>query len=517
MRILAINLFALVVLFAGMIYLDRYQKSLIQAELEALSLRAVILARSIGTFAVKRERDDDLTLAPDTVHLMVRRSFAAGPDRVRVFDRNGMQIADSESLSGRGGTVQVYRLSPPSMLPRLAETFYNRAMALLFLRGELPPYFDTPIRPEIKKALQGQPVRIAEVTESGALMLTAVVPIATYKHVLGALLLSFEGTRIDANLRLVRTEILGFFAIVFAVTIALSLYLAGSITRPIQRLAAAAERVRTGRNRQHSIPDLSGRRDEIGDLVKAMREMTENLWARMDETERFAADVAHEIKNPLTSVRSAVETAIRIDDPVQRNRLFAIILDDVNRMDRLINDIADASRLDSELSREIATRVDIDGVISALREAYIATGRIEPGQLTYTGIDGRAELVVRGHENHLVQVFRNLIDNAISFTPPQGCVAISVAISDDMVLVTIDDDGVGMPAGKLEAIFDRFYSERPADEKFGTHSGLGLSISRQIIEAHNGRIWGENRLSEDATVQGARFVVKLPLDAAGNR
>ncbi|WP_343714225.1 HAMP domain-containing sensor histidine kinase, partial [Inquilinus sp.] len=289
------------------------------------------------------------------------------------------------------------------------------------------------------------------------------------------------------------------------VTIILSLYLAGTITRPIRRLARAAERVQQGRGRKIEIPDMSGRRDEIGELASALRAMTAALWTRIDAIERFAADVSHEIKNPLTSLRSAVETTARITDPAQQRRLMAIILEDVQRLDRLITDISDASRLDAELSRAETGTVDIARMLGMLTELYKTTLE-DTGIKVSLSLPPGSALTVPGIEDRLVQVFRNLITNAISFSPPDGAITLRARREGAWVIATIEDDGPGIPPAKLEAIFDRFYTERPAGEKFGTHSGLGLSISKQIITAHRGQIFAENREGRP----GARFTVKIP-------
>jgi two-component system sensor histidine kinase ChvG len=261
-----------------------------------------------------------------------------------------------------------------------------------------------------------------------------------------------------------------------------------------------------------AIPDFTGRGDEIGDLSAALREMTSALWERLDAIERFAADVAHEIKNPLTSLRSAVETAVRIQDPEKQRRLLGIVLEDVQRLDRLISDISDASRLDAELSRVEPGPVEIGRMLRALADVQEAAATETSPRLLLAlpeGDDGG--LAVSGIEGRLVQVFRNLLANAISFSPPGGTIRIAAQRDGSTALVTIEDDGPGIPEGKLEAIFERFYSERPSGEKFGTHSGLGLSISKQIVEAHRGLIRVENRRDVDGTVLGARFIVRLPL------
>jgi two-component system sensor histidine kinase ChvG len=324
----------------------------------------------------------------------------------------------------------------------------------------------------------------------------------------------------------VRLDILRVFLIALAVTVLLSVYLAGTIARPIRILAAAADRVRRGSGRQMAIPDFTRRRDEIGDLSGSLRDMTGALWQRMDAIERFAADVAHEIKNPLSSLRSAVETAARIDDPAKQRRLLAIVLEDVQRLDRLISDISDASRLDSEMSRIEPKPVSMARMLRILVEVHEATasgddededGGRGGAPLLSLGLptDGD-ELTVSGVEDRLVQVLRNLIANAVSFSPPGGVIRLAARrdAAAAAVVATIEDEGPGIPDGKLEAIFDRFYTERPSSEKFGTHSGLGLSISKQIVEAHRGTIRAENRRDADGSVIGARFVVRLPAAAA---
>jgi two-component system sensor histidine kinase ChvG len=238
--------------------------------------------------------------------------------------------------------------------------------------------------------------------------------------------------------------------------------------------------------------------------------MTDAVWQRMSAIEHFAADVAHEIKNPLSSLRSAVETATRIENPTNQKRLMAIILDDVERLDRLITDISDASRLDAELSRIELAPVDVAAMLGALAEIHQATRAADAPHLVLELPERGRELIVPGIESRLSQVFRNVIANAASFSPAGGEIRLRARHDGRAVLVTVEDQGPGVPEDKLTAIFDRFYSERPAGEKFGTHSGLGLSISKQIVEAHRGMIWAENRREIDGTVGGARFCIRLP-------
>ena len=267
---------------------------------------------------------------------------------------------------------------------------------------------------------------------------------------------------------------------------------------------------------QPVIPDMSRRGDEIGELSGALKEMTEALWQRLDAIERFAADVSHEIKNPLTSLKSAIETATRVKDPAQQQRLMAIVLDDIARIDRLIGDISSASRLDAELSRAEAQPIDIASMLQTLVEMRTTATAAEDGPRIELDVGARA-LVVSGLEDRLGQVFRNIISNAASFSPPGSTIRIGARQRRDpargeTIEIVFDDEGPGIPEDKREAIFERFYSERPKGEKFGTHSGLGLSISRQIINAHGGTIAAENRRDASGKVLGARFMVRLPVN-----
>ncbi len=379
----------------------------------------------------------------------------------------------------------------------------------------LPPYVEHPVQraenyPEVLAALSGRTQTAIRAYHHGV-VLSVAVPVQRYKQVVGAVLLSADADNVARSLFQVRLAIVEIFAVVLMITTLLSLYLAGTIARPIRRLALAAEQVRHGHGRRHKIPDFSARGDEIGELSQSFREITEALWRRMDAIEAFAADVAHEIKNPLTSLRSAVETAARVKDPEQQRKLLGIVQDDVERLNRLISDISDASRLDAELSRAETEPVALRVMAETLAEIY-ASAADEHGVKLTVHAPGDDQLVVLGIESRLGQVLRNLITNAISFSPPGGTIALAAGRDGRKVRIVVDDEGPGIPDNKLDAIFERFYSERPKDEKFGTHSGLGLSISKQIVEAHGGRIHAENRTHPDGTVRGARFVVTLPAE-----
>jgi two-component system sensor histidine kinase ChvG len=346
-------------------------------------------------------------------------------------------------------------------------------------------------------------------TDDNRLLVTVAEPVQHNKHTVGIVLLTRDAREVDASLFQVRMSILGLFAIVLALTVMLSWYLSLTIARPILRLASAADAMREGKGRLGTVPGrLLMRHDEIGELAYALRESASALWARMDAIERFAADVAHEIKNPLSSIRSAIETLRRIEDVGQQRRLLSIIADDVTRLDRLISDISDASRIDAELSRTATEPVDVAPILATLAEINDATRKEGESRVIVDAPE--SGLVVRAVEDRLVQVLRNLIANARSFSPRDGLIWLRAREAGPMVEISVEDEGAGIPEAKLEHVFDRFYSERPKGERFGQHSGLGLSISKQIIEALKGRISAENRRDTDGRVRGARFVVRLP-------
>lgn len=288
----------------------------------------------------------------------------------------------------------------------------------------------------------------------------------------------------------------------------LSLYLSRALSAPIRRLARAADRIRTTREERVGLPTFRGRQDEIGDLSRSIHAMTRALQERLTAIETFAADVAHELKNPLNSMRSAVETAVRINDESKKQQLLEIILEDVQRLDRLISDISNASKLDSEMSREDFKAVDLAGLLRSLQRSYKA---MKSDKKIIVVLPEKESMVVLGIEGRLLQVFHNLVDNAMSFSPPKGEIKLHFFMLDNTVEMMVDDQGPGIPDNKLEAIFDRFYTQRPQSEKFGKHSGLGLSISRLIIDAHGGWLEACNRRDEEGRVIGARFIVRLPL------
>lgn len=529
-RIVGVNLIPLLILGIGISYLGQYKASLVRAELETLKAQAQLFAGAISEGAVRPlpvaslDDTDAEMLVPELSRRMVRRLGETTESRTRLFDTGGGPIGDSHELVGPGGRVQITPIPPPAERGFMAGLM-NAAVALLGtvfpLKLELPPYPDCQGKnartcPDVIRALDGKVSASVWRMQDGSILLSAAAPVQKIRQVIGVILLTRDGRTIEQALTNVRRDVLRVFLGALAMTILLSLYLSRVIGRPLKRLAVAAEAVRVGKGRDTEIPDLSRRGDEIGELSLALREMTRALWDRMDSIERFAADVAHEIKNPLTSLRSAVETADRIQDPDKRARLMKIILHDVQRLDRLISDISAASRLDAELFREELSAVDLGELLRQICDAMRdpldradAEGGAQGAGPVHLDLPQEGPVRVAGIEMRLAQVFRNLLGNALSFSPPGGTVRVTVARDRDRVSVSVEDRGPGIPEARLETIFDRFYTERPAHESYGGHSGLGLSIARQIVAAHGGAIRAENVKDAEGNVSGARFIVVL--------
>jgi two-component system sensor histidine kinase ChvG len=435
-------------------------------------------------------------------------------------------VADSRVREGTAGAVVMEPLPPAVDRGPFLGTIgriYDAVLSQL-PHGEQAPLLDTgpsaagpDWQPDVKEEVRltgsnqsrEMPPYIRR-TQDNRLLVTVAEPVARNRHTVGIILLTREAREVDDSLLAVRVSILALFSLALVLTVMLSWYLSLTIARPILRLARTAEKMREGRGRAGIVaPSLLARTDEIGELAGALSESARALWARMDAIEQFAADVAHEIKNPLSSIRSAIETLRRIEDPTKQRRLLAIIAEDVGRLDRLINDISDASRVDAELSRAATEPVDVAPILSLLAEIQETTRDDENDpRIVLEPPEGR--LVVQAVEGRLVQVLRNLIANAESFSPRAGRIGLRALETGGVVEISVEDEGPGIPEARLENIFDRFYSERPQGERFGQHSGLGLSISRQIVEALKGRISAENRRDESGQIVGARFVVRLP-------
>ena len=546
-RIVVLNLTGLVALSIGIIVLSQFRAGLIDARIQSLLVQGQIIAGAIASSATV-ETDSSITLDPDKLlnlhpgesygpneDALYGLDFPINPERVgpilrrlvsptktsaRIYDRDGVLLVDSRNLFGRGDILR-YDLPPPT-----AEKpgFFERAfiaMRMWLGRGDLPLYQefgpdDGKHYREVTRALDGQNASMVRINDRGDVIVSVAVPVQRFRAVRGALMLSTQGADIDDMVEAERLAILKVFLIAAVVMVVLSILLAGTIAEPVRRLADAAERVRSRIRSRVEIPDFTRRRDEIGHLSGTLREMTNALYRRIEAIESFAADVAHELKNPLTSLRSAVETLPLAKTEDSRSRLLTIIQHDVKRLDRLISDISDASRLDAELQRQEAAPVDFAKLLSTLVAVANEIKRDDCVKVTlrFEGGAGWRAFQVPGHDSRLGQIVDNLIENARSFSPPGGTVRVTCRRSRQHVEVSVDDDGPGVRPEVHEKIFERFYTDRP-HQGFGQNSGLGLSISKQIVEAHGGSITVENRAGPlgadgEPRVLGARFIVRLP-------
>jgi two-component system sensor histidine kinase ChvG len=511
-RILAFNALALIVLTGGVILVQASGRGLVEERLTSIQEQANIVAGTLAEYATEPETH---TLKVEQAEPLLRQLIAPTRLRARLYLPSGRIATDTRNLLARN-VVQMQELPPLDARTRAAEWFKRLYDGIMGVRpfARLQPYYeagqDGRVYGEVATALNGATGNAERVDDRNRLVLSVAVPIQRFTAIYGVLLLTTEGGDIDGILRAERATLIEVFAVAFLVMLFSSLYLAGTIAEPVKRLAAAADRVRSGIGGRSDLPNFPERDDEIGDLADSLRAMTANLYDRIDAIESFAADVAHELKNPLTSLASAVEMFSRAKDDESRAKLLAIVRGDIKRIDRLITDISDASRLDAELSREAPQAVALSKLLSTIVEIYQMTDTAHAVGFALQD-ELPANAIVRGRDERLGQVFRNLIDNAVSFSPAGSTVTITATKHDICARVTVDDQGPGIPPDNLESIFERFYTERPG-ENFGRNSGLGLSIARQIIEGAGGRIYAENRApSSDQTSGGARLIVELPL------
>lgn len=533
-RIIVLNLAGLLVLVVGILYLNQWRAGLIDARVQSLRVQGEIIAAAIaasatvdsdvisinpdrllqlqgdGTVSSLSYFDPTLEfpINPERVAPLLRNLITPTRTRARIYDQGGLMILDSDNIYARGEVMR-----------QIIETkqgddfflwdWWNAILS--WVPGDnFPKYQEYGVDegsryPEVASALAGAPADFVRVDGQNQLVVSVAVPVQRLRNVVGAILLSTAPGDIDSIVAQERWSILRIALIAAVVQIALSLALAGTIAGPMRRLSAAAERVQTAGNARAEIPDFSDRPDEIGHLSGALRRMTDALYNRIEAIERFAADVAHELKNPLTSLRSAVETLPLAKRAEDRERLNAIIQHDVKRLDRLITDISSASRLDAELARESSERVDVEKLAEAMVAIQEDVAQTRGVRVEMAKRSGKAAAVVNGHESRLAQVFANLIDNAVSFSPEGGVVRVALTTDPENITVTVSDEGRGI-TGDVGKIFQRFYTDRPETESFGDHSGLGLSISKQIVEAHKGTIRAGNRTDRS----GAVFTIVLP-------
>ena len=547
-RILFLNLAALVVLVSGILYLNQFREGLIDARVESLLTQGEIIAGAVAASASvdtnsitidpekllelqagqsispsNSNENLDFPINPERVAPVLRRLISPTRTRARIYDGDASLILDSRYLYTSGQVLR-YDLPPAETVSpgwtEMVTTWFNR----FFQRRDLPLYREPPgadgsIYPEVMNALTGGRGAVVRVTEKGELIVSVAVPVQRFRAVLGVLLLSTQAGDIDKIVHAERMAIFRVFGVAAMVNIVLSLLLASTIATPLRRLSAAAVRVRRGARVREEIPDFSDRQDEIGNLSVALRGMTNALYDRIAAIESFAADVSHELKNPLTSLRSAVETLPLARNEQSRKRLMDVIQHDVRRMDRLISDISDASRLDAELARQDGVAVDMQQLLTDLVDIARQTRSGGKEVAIELKIDkrgaGKSAFTVLGHDLRLGQVVTNLIENARSFVPETGGrITIRLGRRRGTVQVLIEDNGPGIRAEVIERVFERFYTDRPDGEDFGQNSGLGLSISRQIIEAHGGSLTAENIAgNEPGTWAGARFIIELPAEA----
>ncbi len=542
-RIVSLNVIGLFALVIGILYLSQFRAGLIDARIQSLLVQGEIMAGAIAASAtadidaVQIDPDRLLELRagesygptdealsglefpinPERIGPLLQRLVYPTKTRARIYDRDGGLILDSRNLDRRGDVLRFELPSPTAEKPGMAERTLS-AIRTWLGRGDLPLYKE--LGPEngmgyqeVALALTGQKASMVRINERGEVIVSVAVPVQRFRAVRGSLMLSTQGADIDNMVSAERLQIVKVFLILLGVMVVLSNVLAATIAGPVRRLADAAEHVRRRIRSRVEIPDFTRRRDEIGHLSGAIRDMTNALYRRIDAIESFAADVAHELKNPLTSMRSAVETLPLAKTEESRGRLLAVIQHDVKRLDRLISDIADASRLDAELQRQESAPVDLSQLLTTLIAVANETRQENVSvALSFEG-SGPQGFKVPGHDSRLGQVIGNLIDNARSFSPPGGTVRVTCRRLKNEAEIVVDDDGPGVNPDAFQRIFERFYTDRP-EQGFGQNSGLGLSICKQIVEAHGGRIWVENRqragMGGEPQVLGARFIVRLP-------
>lgn len=519
-RILVVNVIALIFLGGGILYVDQFQDAMIQSRIDSMVKDGEVMAGALGEAATGGADTTEINLLPAT-QIISRLSGVTG-NRARFFNAGGVLRIDSRELMAIQSVI-IVELPPEGGISEAWQSIGRKFFTVLDrlqkrknledyheVKDEVADHYD-----EVLEALQGDISYRIRRLDDNTEIITVAVPVQRFRRVLGALMLSMDTRDIKESLHQTRVTIVKFFGVALLITLALSSFLARTIVRPIMRLARSADRIRMGTHTSADIPDYSARKDEIGDLSRALKDMTNTLARQIDAVATFAADVSHELKNPLTSLRSAVETLSLVKKKADREKLTNIIRHDVDRLDRLISDISNTSRLDAEISRSNMVPVNMTALLETVTGLYGSRQNEALPDLTLKVFEGSKEIedkafpafFIKGLEGQLAQVVQNLVDNAISFSHADGQVCIHLIRGGAMLTVMVEDQGSGIPEDKLEDIFERFYSERPKGEDFGNHSGLGLSICKQIIEAHGGVIRAENRKD----TPGARFIIRLPL------
>jgi two-component system, OmpR family, sensor histidine kinase ChvG len=536
-RIIFANLIGLAILLGGIFYLSQSHAWLIEAKVESLRAQGEIIAAAIAANATVETdrivldpdklpeiegarspfRDDgfaalQLSIAPERVTPILRRLLQATDTRARVYAQDGTLITDTAQRLVRGSLLA--RANPTAVTPgqmrTKIKTSWTRYLSWL-LPGELPIYREIGTAngtayPEVRMALSGSTTPMLLVTDKGQQIVSFAVPIQSRKAIQGVLLLSTRPGEIDEILSEERNVIFGLATLALAATLLASFLLARTIAGPMHRLSEAAENVSHNINARRELPDLASRVDEVGQMTAAFQKMTDSLYRRIEASERFAQDVAHELKNPLTAARSTAEAMAYAKTPEQRQELVRQIQGEISRLNRLITDVSEASRLDARMTFEGTEPVDVRDILRGVADVF--RDRLGPGRLRLdidpAPLHGTA-YIVQGHEARLGRVMTNLLDNALSFSPEGGTIVVGARRLASTIEIVVDDEGPGFPPGQLEAVFDRFYSDRPqTDSTRGKNSGLGLSISRDIIRFYGGQIWASNRMA-DAGAAPKRF------------
>ncbi len=511
--ILASNLAGLLILIAGALLVNEVRAGLVQARSESLEAQALTYESVLSLTATQGTPQPTLNEALSRA--LLKRLQVPPNTRVRLFAASGETIADSFLLDEFIKTSELPPIKKPGLLDRWA-VGVSRNVSGLFGGSDDATDMNgaTSLNEELSIALSGKNAAAQRFSERGERLISVSVPVQHVSAVVGVV--TVEASDIEDIIRAERAALAPIISVAVLVSLVTSFLLTAGIARPLRRLSIAADRVRTGKSQRLDMPVMSKRKDEIGDLAKALEAMTGALHDRIVLNERFAADVAHELKNPLTSIRSAVETAEAVDSPDVRERMRKVISRDVVRLDRLITDISNASRLEAEIAREEATIVDLGRLLEDLVSIWQDT-RKEGAAHVELKLDTRlGHLDFKGREGPLAQVIRNLVENARSFSPEDGLVTITARREEQNIALVFDDNGPGVPEDKLDKIFDRFYSDRPKGTQFGNNSGLGLSIVKQIVETHHGQVFVKNRKKSNADgsegeVLGAQFVVLLPI------
>lgn len=516
-KIILFNLLGIVVLVAGMLYLNPFRDSLVLQRERALAFKAQLIADVLE----ERIASFGGTIDPSRADQAFARIGLAEGLFVHIFAPDGTVLSSSSDISVNPARPVQGLVERPERITWITD-FLNRLWdytADLITRdtgGAAPLDVQAQAQALIPEALSGVTVLSRGQSPDGAIYL-AVSAVDGSAGIAAVVAVSTAAGEVDDLVRAEREQLLQFFVVALLISIVLSLVLASTIANPLSDLADAAELGRDKNARKLSptrvrIPDLTGRPDEIGRLSAALRGMVGALYDRIESNEQFAADVSHEIKNPLASLRSAVSTLQRANTDDQRSRLYEVITHDVQRLDRLVSDISNASRLDADLVKEEEEEFDLLRTLRNICDYH--AGEASAKDVSFITDLPDAPILITGLEGRLAQVFVNLLSNALSFCDAGDAVRIWARKREDRILVVVEDTGPGIPDDALTKVFTRFYSERP-QAQFGNHSGLGLAISKQIVEAHGGVIWAENIRPTEADVTsdplGARFIVGLPI------